>query len=205
MILLLTLLQVQSVSIFTINEMARLLTRIILAFLLALLGVVVLYTGWYFWLAIQPPSWQYNEQASTTHYANRFTKEFVPDKIEKPCCLFKVSSEHPTIGGHYINLLRWFSPFDPNKPAGIITWNGKTVGYFWSGTEEDFKKYPYHWHLHKNMCVTSGADTTTDLDFWACLKHGYLPATPLMRRYMIHYWLIPNPYGVNEMYNSNLK
>lgn len=112
--------------------------------------------------------------APSTEHTSNSTKTFIPEKIiDPPWTSYQRFDEYTAIGGHHFYFVQWWKGFDPERPAGYVTYKGRLVSYFWSGTKEDVERTGYHWHTHHNMCLMEGLAATTEYNWWECISKGY--------------------------------
>lgn len=168
---------------------------------LTLIGLLlVLYIVNYWRLSVLPPAkidYVAAIEANTLHEFGGNT--FTPTKYDMNTYWTRLSDD-PFMGIHYISLLRMFGPFNPDKPTGFTEYNRKIVAYFYSSPKP---VGGYHWHYHKNVCYLEGlVGTTEHSPFW-CVTHGYVWFP--INRWMLHVWVVPNPNGLNDLWNPYLQ
>lgn len=195
------------------KKILRILIKLGLGLLLALVVFHVIYILNYYRLAISYPRYEFSIEEferNTNHCSSKncegwegSRQEFKPNlqEIDKPGLLIRITNEIPYMGTHWINLARYFDAFDPKKPDGVITWRGKVVAYQYYS---DKPVGGYHWHKHKDMCGTEDLVIKYGWSLGECLKEGGIPQLPYMGKYMLHVWVVPNPISVNDAWNPNL-
>lgn len=185
------------------NKILRILIKLGLVVTTVVVVIHVLYILNYYRLAISFPRYQFSitEFEANTEHLVTGRSNFIPEKVEEPGLLIRITNEIPYMGTHWINIARYFDKFDPKKPDGVITWRGKVVAYQYYS---DKPVGGYHWHKHTNMCGTEDLVIRYGWSLGECLAHGGIPQLPYMGKYMLHVWLIPNPAGVNDAWNPNL-
>lgn len=182
--------------------MMKWLKLTLLLILLLLIAYLALFLKATRWAKPVPIDWTtyHNIDVNTKHYYG--TEVFVPKNtdISKHWYYCPGFDLIPYFGGHCFNPFLWLKG-GLDTPSGYMTYKGKVVAVFYDVS--DPSQYPYHFHLHNNLCLSDGGVPRTDLTVWQCLSHLWFPMP--VKKWMIHYWLIPNPEGVNEEYNPNLK
>ncbi len=149
-----------------------------------------------------PTNWDYYREIDGNTKHSIGGKVFIPPKVDVPKNVSRLNGEIPYVGTHYVDFKRaWFEEFNPARPAGYITWKGKTVGYFW------FSDKPvggYHWHFHHNLCYLGAFTPTTRLNALQCWSKGGYFLPDFADRWMLHFWLVPTEGSINDMYNTSL-
>lgn len=165
--------------------------------------LVAIYIVNYWRLSVLPPK-QINYvnaiEANTKHYWGG--QVFTAPKDVDLNTLWTRLSDDPYMGTHYISIARLLEPFNPKKPTGFVEYNRQVVAYFYTATDKEIEKLPYHWHYHGNLCYMEGLVATTELSPLQCVLHGYV-WWPI-NKWMLHVWLIPNPNGQNDLFDPLL-
>lgn len=190
------------------KKILRILIKLGVGLTIVFVVLQVLYILNYYRLSISYPRFEFSIsefEKNTEHCPNKSCKgtEFKPNLVEinKPGLLIRVTDEIPYMGTHWINIIRYFDGFDPNRPDGIITWRGKIVAYQYYS---DKPVGGYHWHKHEKMCGTENLVIKYGWSLGKCLKEGGIPQLPYMGKYMLHVWVVDNPAGINDAWNPNL-